>query len=73
MRDEFAKQPNLRVRLARGWMIVGSLLVVVISVMAVAHYVYGVPIHDKDTGQFPTPENTLTTFLIIGGGGRCSP
>jgi hypothetical protein len=48
--------------LARGWMLVGSLLLVFISAMAIAHYAYGMPIEDRETGQLSTPANTLTTF-----------
>jgi len=49
-------------------MLVGSLLVF-ISAMAIAHYAYGMPIEDQDTGQLSTPANTLLTFVMIGGGG----
>lgn len=50
-------------------MLVGSLVVVFISALAIAHYAYGMPIQDRDTGQLSTPANTLMTFLMIGGGG----
>jgi hypothetical protein len=69
LKEELAKQPDLRRRIARGWMLGGSLLIVFISGMAIAHYAYGVPIQDRNTGQISTPANTLMTFLIIGGGG----
>ena len=69
LRDGLAAQPSLRRRIARGWIIVGGLVVVFISVMAVAHYVYGMPVHDRNTGEFSTPANTLLTFVLIGGGG----
>lgn len=44
-------------------------MVVFISAMAIAHYAYGMPVQDRDTGQLSTPANTLMTFLMIGGGG----
>ena len=50
-------------------MLVGSLMVLFIGAMAIAHYAYGMPIEDRDTGQLSSPANTLTTFLMIGGGG----
>jgi hypothetical protein len=50
-------------------MLLGSLLVVFISAMAIAHYAYGMPIEDRDTGQLSMPANTLTTLVMIGGGG----
>ena len=69
MREALAKEPSLRRRIARGWVLVGSLLVLFIGAMAIAHYAYGMPIEDRDTGQLSTPANTLMTFLMIGGGG----
>ncbi len=50
-------------------MIAGSLVVIFILAMAVAHYGYGMPMHDRDTGHLATPTKTLLIFLIIGGGG----
>jgi hypothetical protein len=50
-------------------MIVGGLIVVFTGAMAVAHYVYGMPVHDRNTGDLSTPANTLLTFVLIGGGG----
>lgn len=69
LREELAKQPSLRRRIARGWMLVGSLIVIFVSAMAIAHYAYGASIQDQDTGQLATPAKTLITFLTIGGGG----
>ena len=69
MRQKLAKQPDLRRRIARGWMIVGSLLVVFIGAMAVGHYVYGVPVHNNNTGELATPSEVLSGLLVIGGGG----
>ena len=56
-------------KIARGWMLLGILIVPFISAMAVAHYLFGEPIHDRTTGTLSTAENTLSTFLFIGGGG----
>lgn len=69
MRDELTNQPDLRRRIARGWMIVGSLVVVFISAMAVAHYVYGMPVHNNNTGELATPTEVLSALSVIGGGG----
>jgi len=69
LRDELAKQPSLRRRIARGWILVGSLVVAFIVTMAVAHYGYGMPLHDRNTGELSTPANTLMTFVLIGAGG----
>lgn len=67
--DGLAKQPSLRLRIARGWIIIGTLMVVFVSAMAVAHYVYGMPVHDGNTGESSTPANTLSIFMLLGGGG----
>jgi hypothetical protein len=69
LRDELARQPSLRRRIARAWIGVGCLVAALITAMAVAHYVYGMPVHDENTGQLSTPANTLMLFLLIGGGG----
>ncbi len=69
LREELAKQPSLRRRIARGWILIGSLMVLFVSAMAVAHYVYAMPIQDRDTGQLSTPADTLTMFALLGGGG----
>lgn len=42
---------------------------VFICAMAVAHYVYGVPVHDGNTGDLLTPADTLLMFVLIGGTG----
>jgi len=47
----------------------GGLLVVFVSTLPVGHYVYGMLVHDRNTGEFPTPANTLLTFVLIGDGG----
>ena len=69
LRHGLAKEPDIRRRIARGWIIVGGLLVVFVTGMAVAHYVYGMPLQDRGTGELSTSANTLMTFVLIGGGG----
>jgi hypothetical protein len=44
-------------------------VVVFIIAIAVAHYVYGMPMHDRNTGELSTPANTLMMLLLIGSGG----
>ena len=44
-------------------------MVLFIGAMTIAHYAYGMPIEDRNTGQLSTPANTLMIFLMIGGGG----
>lgn len=50
-------------------MVVGSLLVTFIIAMAVGHYVYGVPVHNGNTGQLATSTEIATSLMVIGGGG----
>ena len=52
---------------------VGLVVVVGIAAMAVSHYVFGAPVHDANTGKPSTPENTLLTITMIGGGGSFLP
>ena len=69
MRAGLAERPSLRKRIARGWIVVGSLAAAFAGAMAVAHYVYGEPIHDRATGDLASPASTLLTLALIGGGG----
>jgi ABC-type Fe3+ transport system permease subunit len=65
---------RLRVRkdtlqfIARGWIVVGSLVCLFELVMAIAHFVFGVPIQDRNTGQPMTPEHAFRSFLYMFGG-----
>lgn len=68
VRETLVREADGRRCLARGWIILGSLGVAFIGAMAVAHYVYGVPVHDRNTGELSTPANTLKIFTLIGGG-----
>lgn len=64
-----SNQPTVAQKIARGWMIVGSLLAVFATAMAVAHFGYEVPIQDNDKGRPATDgEVAGVTALFIGGG-----
>lgn len=69
MLDGLAERPSLRKRIARGWIVVGSLVLAFAVAMAVAHYVYGEPTYDGDTGELASPASTLLTLALLGGGG----
>lgn len=69
LRDGLARQPGLRRRIALGWITIGGLGVVFVSAMAVAHYVYGVPVHDRNTGELSTAAITLMMVLLLEAGG----
>lgn len=69
LRGELGKQPNLRKRLARGWILLGALVAAFAGVMAIAHYLYGVPVHYRATGQPMAPALLLAIVLFMGGGG----
>lgn len=64
-----ASKPDVRAHIARGWILVGTLVLLFTCAMAIAHYAYGMPIRDRDTGQLSAPANSLMMFLLIGGGG----
>nr|WP_294815848.1 hypothetical protein [uncultured Sphingomonas sp.] len=61
--------PSFFRRLARWWTAIGFLLLVFASVMAVAHYGYGVPIYDKNTGQISDPTTVAAILTMLGLGG----
>jgi len=61
--------PSFFYRLARGWAVVGSLLVVFATAMAIAHYGYGIPINDKNTGRAITPDLAALIFFALETGG----
>jgi hypothetical protein len=66
---ELGDKPDMRKQIARGWIILGGLVALFMGAMAVSHYVYGMPIQNRDTGVNSTPAEALTMLLIIGGGG----
>ncbi|WP_212611940.1 hypothetical protein [Sphingomonas baiyangensis] len=66
---ELGKQPSLARRIARGWMAVGSLLALLAIAMAVAHFAYGVPIQNKDTGTAATDVEIASVVALFVGGG----
>lgn len=58
--------PSFFRRLARGWTALGSLLFVFASVLAIAHYGYGVPMYDKNTGQVSDPTTVAAILTMLG-------
>ena len=56
-------------RVAKGWMAGGFVIVVFVAAFAVAHFVYDMPVQDRDTGQLATPEKIEHVLIMIGGGG----
>ena len=61
--------PTFFRRLASWWTAIGSLLFVFASVLAVAHYGYGVPMYDKNTGRISDPTTVTATLAMLGLGG----
>ncbi len=61
--------PSFFRRLGRWWTAIGSLLFVFASGMAVGHYVYGVPMYDKNTGQISDPTTVAAILIMLGLGG----
>jgi hypothetical protein len=64
-----SEQPTLGLRIARGWILVGALVAVLGSAMAVAHFVYGVPVQDKNTGMPATDGEVLAITSMLAGRG----
>ena len=66
---KLSEQPSFGLRIARGWILVGALVAVFGSAMTVAHFVYGVPVQDKNTGMPATDGEVLAITSMLGGGG----
>jgi len=56
-------------RVARGWIAVGALMVVLISAAAVGVFIFKMPVFDAHTGGLLTKAEAASSFLFIGGGG----
>ena len=66
---ELERQPNIGLRIARGWIILGSLLASFAVSMAIAHFGFDVPVENNDTGRPETSGEILfLTSLLTGGG-----
>ncbi|WP_210275204.1 hypothetical protein [Sphingomonas sp. So64.6b] len=61
--------PSVFRRIARWWAVLGSLLVVLAGTMAIAHYGYGVPIYDENTGKVIDPKLAAALIIVLGLGG----
>lgn len=61
--------PSFFRRLAKWWTAIGFLLLVFSSVLAIAHYGYGVPMYDKNTGQISDPTTAAAILAMLGLGG----
>jgi hypothetical protein len=67
---ELARQPRFGMRVARGWIFVGSIVAVFACAMAIAHFGYEVPVQNNDTGRPATAGQVMAvTSLLAGGGG----
>jgi hypothetical protein len=61
--------PTVGLRIARTWMVAGSLIALLGLAMSVAHFGYGVAIENNDTGVPATSDEVLLTTALLGGGG----
>ncbi|WP_267382396.1 MULTISPECIES: hypothetical protein [unclassified Sphingomonas] len=61
--------PSFFRRLAKWWTVIGALLVIFSIVMAVAHYAYGIPMYDKNTGELIDPALAALIIIMLGVGG----
>ena len=62
---ELAKQPSTGLRIARGWIIIGSLVAMFACMTAVVHFAYGVPIQNENTGIPETSGEVIGSTAII--------
>lgn len=66
---ELSKQPSVGLRIARTWMIIGSLLPLLAIAMAVAHFGYEVPIQNNNAGRPATSAEVIGITSLFAGGG----
>lgn len=66
---ELANQPSVGLRIARWWIIVGALVAVFASAMAIAHFVYDVHVQNNDTGAPATSGEVIAITSVLAGGG----
>jgi len=66
---KLSEEPSLGLRIARGWILGGALVAVFGSAMAVAYFVYDVPVTDKNTGMPASNGEVLAITSMLAGGG----
>ncbi|WP_156455518.1 hypothetical protein [Sphingomonas sp. CCH5-D11] len=66
---ELASQPITGLRIARWWIIIGTLVALFGCAMAVAHFVYDVPIQNENTGIPATGGEVVAITSLLSGGG----
>jgi hypothetical protein len=63
-----ADQPDVRMHIARGWILIGSLGILFVGGIAIGDYAFDMPVHDRNTGELATSSEAMTNLLIVGGG-----
>jgi hypothetical protein len=66
---ELERQPNVAMRIARGWIIVGSLIALFAATMVIAHFGFDVPVQNNNSGRPATSGEILFVTLLLMGGG----
>ena len=56
-------------RIARGWLVLGLVVFGFVTLTAAAHYIFGVPVHERTGGHLAPPGEVLLVFMVVGGGG----
>lgn len=69
---ELANQPSTGLRIARWWIVIGTIVAVFGCAMAVAHFAYGVPVQNQNTGVPATAGDIITVTSLLGVGGLLS-
>ena len=62
------KQMNVMPRIARRWIGLGAVILAFTVIMAIAHYYFGVPIHEAHTEADATPAEIATILSALAAG-----
>ncbi len=59
---------NVVRRIAKGWLVVGAIGLVLVIGAAVAHYCFGAPVHEGNTDRLATPGEVSMIFGVLTAG-----
>ena len=67
--SKLQRKPTIGMRIAGGWVLVGSLVALFAAVFVIAHFGFHVPVQNNDTGRPATSGEVLFVSLLLMGGG----
>ena len=56
-------------KIALGWLVLGLVILVIVTIIAINHYIFGAPVHAAHSGRrLETPTKVMETLIALGGG-----